>query len=205
VFNRVSLHVDLLRCQAFQTSFDVQFIFTQRSCRLLTRSVETLIGNTSGGTLGTMSRMRVYNLQNMKTQQVQLVKETWGYVIAKSDEAGELFYTRLFEVAPGVKHLFKGEMKEQSRKLMSMVTYVVTKLDKLDTIVDEIKSLAQRHNKYGAQPEHYAVVGQCLLFTLKTGLGARWNAETEEAWTAVYHVLADAMINGQKSAVSAAA
>jgi hemoglobin-like flavoprotein len=140
-----------------------------------------------------------HNHKKMKTQQIQLVKETWGYVIAKSDEAGELFYSRLFEVAPGVKHLFKGDVKEQSRKLMSMVTYVVTKLDKLDTIVGEIKSLAQRHNKYGAQPEHYAVVGQCLLYTLKTGLGAKWTKETEQAWTAVYQVLAGAMIEGQEA------
>jgi len=139
----------------------------------------------------------------MKAQQIQLVKETWGYVITKSDEAGQLFYTRLFEVAPGVRHLFKGEINEQARKLMSMVTYVVTKLDKLDTILGEVRSLAQRHTKYGAQPEHYAVVGECLIYTLKAGLGDRWNKETEEAWLAVYTVLAGAMIEGQTADVAA--
>ena len=139
----------------------------------------------------------------MNAQQIHLVKETWGFVITKSDEAGELFYNRLFEVAPGVRHLFKGEIKEQSRKLMNMVTYVIAKLDKLDTIVTEIKSLAQRHNKYGAKPEHYAVVGECLLYTLKTGLGERWNRQTEEAWVAVYTVLSTAMIAGQKATAPA--
>lgn len=138
----------------------------------------------------------------MKPNQIKLVKETWSYVIVKSDEAGELFYNRLFEVAPGVKHLFKGDMKEQSRKLMSMVTYVIAKLDKLDTILGEIKSLAQRHSKYGAQPEHYAVVGECLIYTLKTGLGSRWNKEVEEAWVSVYGILANAMIEGQKSSLA---
>jgi hemoglobin-like flavoprotein len=135
----------------------------------------------------------------MKPQQIELVKETWSYVITKSDEAGEIFYNRLFEVAPGVRHLFKGEMKEQSRKLMNMVTYVIAKLDKLDTIVGEIKSLAQRHNKYGAKPEHYTVVGECLIYTLKTGLGDRWNRQTEEAWLTVYTVLSSAMIAGQNA------
>jgi hemoglobin-like flavoprotein len=135
----------------------------------------------------------------MNAQQIQLVKETWGFVIVKSDEAGELFYSRLFEVAPGVKHLFKGDVKEQSRKLMSMVTYVIAKLDKLDTIIAEIKSLAQRHNKYGAQKEHYAVVGECLLYTLKKGLGDRWTAKTEAAWIEVYTILSNAMIEGQES------
>jgi hemoglobin-like flavoprotein len=137
----------------------------------------------------------------MNAQQIKLVKESWSFVIVKSDEAGELFYTRLFEVAPGVKHLFKGEIKEQSRKLMSMITYVIAKLDKLDTILDEVKGLATRHNKYGAKKEHYAVVGECLIYTLKTGLGTRWNPETEAAWVAVYGVLANAMITTQEATV----
>lgn len=120
-------------------------------------------------------------------------------MIVKSEQAGELFYSRLFEVAPGVKHLFKGEIKEQSRKLMSMVTYVVTKLDKLDTILSEIKSLAKRHGKYGAQPEHYAVVGECLIHTLKVGLGDRWNPKVEAAWISAYTILSTAMIEGQQA------
>ena len=87
----------------------------------------------------------------MNPQQIQLVKETWSFVIVKSDQAGELFYSRLFEVAPGVRPLFKEDISLQAKKLMSMVTYVVTKLDKLDAIIGEIKSLAQRHKKYGAR------------------------------------------------------
>ena len=137
----------------------------------------------------------------MNAQQIQLVKESWSFVIVKSDEAGQLFYSRLFEVAPGVKHLFKSDPKEQSRKLMSMITYVIAKLDKLDTILDEIKSLAKRHNKYGAEKSHYAVVGECLIYTLKTGLGSKWNADLEAAWIAVYKVLAEAMIANQEATV----
>lgn len=135
----------------------------------------------------------------MTTRQIQLVKESWGYVIVKSDEAGQLFYSRLFEVAPDVQHMFKADMKEQARKLMSMVTLIVSKLDKLDTIIAEIKSLSTRHNKYGAKREHYAAVGESLIWTLKQGLGNRWNKETEEAWLAVYKVLADAMIKNQEA------
>lgn len=134
----------------------------------------------------------------MNAQQIQIVKESWSYVIVKSDEAGETFYSRLFEVAPGVRYLFKSDPKDQARKLMSMITYVIAKLDKLDTIIDEVKSLAVRHNKYGAQKEHYAVVGECLIYTLKKGLGPKWNSETQAAWLEVYTVLATAMITAQE-------
>ena len=135
----------------------------------------------------------------MNPQQIQLVKETWSFVIVKSDQAGELFYSRLFEVAPGVRPLFKEDISLQAKKLMSMVTYVVTKLDKLDAIIGEIKSLAQRHKKYGAITAHYAVVGDCLIYTLKKGLGDRWTPQTEAAWIAVYKILAKAMIEGQNA------
>lgn len=135
----------------------------------------------------------------MSPQQIQLVKDTWSFVIVKSDEAGALFYARLFEVAPGVRPLFKDDIKEQAKKLMSMVTYVVTKLDKLDTILGEIRSLAQRHKKYGAIGAHYKVVGECLIYTLKKGLDDRWNPQVEAAWVEVYKILATAMIQGQES------
>ena len=133
----------------------------------------------------------------MTEKQIQLVKESWGFVIVNSDQAGQLFYSRLFEVTPQVKHHFKSDPKEQARKLMSMVTLVVSKLNKLETLMDEIKGLANRHNKYGAQREHYAVVGQCLIWTLSKGLGDRWNKETEDAWLAAYTVLSGAMIQNQ--------
>ena len=69
--------------------------------------------------------------------------------------------------------------------------------------MDEVRSLAVRHNRYGAEPAHYTVVGQCLLWTLEKGLGDKWNDETREAWVAVYGVLSDAMIKIQKEAVAA--
>jgi hypothetical protein len=42
----------------------------------------------------------------MTERQILLVKNSWSYVIVNSDEAGQLFYKRLFEVAPEVKPMF---------------------------------------------------------------------------------------------------
>jgi hypothetical protein len=42
-----------------------------------------------------------------------------------------------------------------------MLTYVVSRLDKLDTVLDDVRKLAIRHN-HGAQPAHYIVVGESL-------------------------------------------
>jgi hemoglobin-like flavoprotein len=135
----------------------------------------------------------------MTEREILLVKNSWSFVVTNSEEAGQLFYNRLFEVAPGLKHMFKGDPKHQARKLMNMVTLIVAKLQKLDEIMFEIKALAQRHGNYGAKPEHYAVVGECLLWTLEQGLGDKWTKETKEAWTKVYTILSNAMIQNQSA------
>ena len=135
----------------------------------------------------------------MTERQILLVKNSWSYVVINSEEAGELFYSRLFEVAPAVRSMFKHDQKEQARKLMNMVTLIVTKLQKLDDIMNGIKLLAQRHGKYGVQPGHYKVVGECLLWTLEQGLGDKWNKELQEAWTTVYIILSSAMIEARSA------
>jgi nitric oxide dioxygenase len=133
----------------------------------------------------------------MIAHQVQIIRDSWEKVKPLGITAGEIFYGHLFEAAPFVKPLFKGEIKAQAGKLIAMIGTVVRNLDKLDVISADIVKLAQRHNGYGAKPEHYAVVGSCLLQTLEQGLGEHWNEELKEAWTTAYGILSSVMINAQ--------
>ena len=94
--------------------------------------------------------MKNLSATEITPEDIQIVKSTWGKAITDRDKVGSLFYGKLFELAPSVKPLFTSDPTEQSRKLTSMITVVVTKLDKLDEILPEVKSLAIRHNKYGA-------------------------------------------------------
>ena len=107
----------------------------------------------------------------MTDRQIQLIEETWDYVILNTEKAGELFYTRLFERYPEVRPLFKSSMDEQSRKLIALITFAVNKLRNLDTIVADVQALGKRHVAYGVQDRHYATVGEALLWTLEQGLG----------------------------------
>jgi nitric oxide dioxygenase len=135
-------------------------------------------------------------------KQIFLVKNSWC-CSTNAEKAGKLFYGRLFEVAPGMRHHFHDDIKFQARKLFNMVHLIVTRLHKLDEMMDELKSLAHRHNRYGAEPAHYQVVGECLLWTLEKVIGDKWNDETREAWAALYGELADAMIKNQTTTVAA--
>lgn len=89
----------------------------------------------------------------------------------------------------------KTTMPEQSKKLLTMLSYVIAKLHKLEDIIDEVAKLAQRHAGYGVQEEHYTAVGTSLLWALEQGLGTQWNEGLKAAWTEVYIVLSEAMMN----------
>lgn len=132
----------------------------------------------------------------MNNNQIALVKKTFGSVASiPAETVGGLFYNRLFDISPEIRPMFnRTSMPEQSRKLLSMLAYVVSKLDNLNSIIDEVAKLAQRHVKYGVEPKHYQPIGAALLWTLEKGLGENWNEEVEEAWTCCYSILSNAMI-----------
>ena len=58
------------------------------------------------------------SLPGITAEQKQRVQESFAMVEPIADQAGKLFYGRLFECAPELKEMFKGDIKEQSRKLM---------------------------------------------------------------------------------------
>lgn len=131
----------------------------------------------------------------MTTHQITLVKQTWSAVATLDPvTVGGLFYNRLFAIAPEVRPMFRGEIPEQSKKLLLMLHYVIQKLDRLDDIMAEVRQLARRHVGYGVQPRHYGVVAQALLWTLEQGLGPAWTPEVRDAWVTCYTLLSGAMI-----------
>jgi hemoglobin-like flavoprotein len=142
----------------------------------------------------------------MTQKQTELVRSTWAMVAAMDHvTVGQLFYNRLFEIAPQVKPMFRNPMDEQSKKLFAMISYVISKLDKLETILSEVAKLAQRHTAYGVQPHHYSIVGEALLWTLEKGLAESWNEETKAAWIECYTILSNAMIASSGQEVHKAA
>ncbi len=123
----------------------------------------------------------------------RLVQSSFTKVAPIADKAAEIFYTKLFEMDPSLKPLFKGDMKEQGAKLMAMIGTAVNGLDNLDAIVPAVQNLGRGHVKYGVKDAHYDTVGGALLYTLETGLGDDFTTDVKDAWTEVYTVLATTM------------
>jgi hemoglobin-like flavoprotein len=134
------------------------------------------------------------------TQKV-LVQESFAAVMPIADDAAALFYRRLFELDPSLERMFKGDMTEQRRKLVHMLTAAVKGLDRLDQLVPVVEELGRRHVGYGVADAHYDTVGAALLWTLEKGLGNAFTPDTKDAWIAVYGLLAGTMKNAAKESL----
>ena len=129
----------------------------------------------------------------MTPEQKEIVQSNWRDVVPISETAADLFYGKLFELDPAVRSMFKGDMKEQGKKLMQMIGVAVHGLDNLGELTPAIAAMGKRHSGYGVQESHYETVGAALLWTLDQGLGDKFTADAKEAWTIVYTTLASVM------------
>jgi len=138
----------------------------------------------------------------MTPEHKALVKESWAKVLPIQETAAELFYGRLFSEYPEVKPYFKGDMKEQGKKLMAMLNTAVNGLDNLDGLIEPLKASGKAHKGYGVKAEDYDKVGASFLWTLEQGLGEAFTPEVKDAWTVTYTTVASVMIEGAEYDVS---
>jgi hemoglobin-like flavoprotein len=129
----------------------------------------------------------------MTPEQVQLVQSSFEKVAPIAPEAADIFYARLFEIAPEVRKLFPEDLTEQKGKLMSMLTTAVTNLHQVDKIIPAVEDLGRRHVDYGVTADQYKPVGEALIYTLEKGLGDDFTPDVKDAWVATYTTVQSVM------------
>ena len=138
----------------------------------------------------------------MTPEQVTMVQDSFKKVVPIAGTAAELFYNRLFEIAPEVRPLFPDDLAEQKKKLIAMLATAVTNLHQVGTIIPAVEALGKRHAGYGVTAKHYEPVGAALLWTLEQGLGPDFTPPVKAAWTETYMTLAGVMQNAAAAAPS---
>lgn len=131
----------------------------------------------------------------MNQHDIALVQQSFEKAAGLGEAVAEIFYAELFAIDPLLRTMFKGDMAEQGRKLLTTLALVVRGLDQPEKIVPAAEKLAVNHLDYGVTYEHYTYVGNALLRTLKKGLGDDFTPEVRAAWVAAYQLLADVMRN----------
>jgi nitric oxide dioxygenase len=115
-------------------------------------------------------------------KQIRLVRESFPAISALSGPIANLFYGRVFELAPEVRPMFRQDIAVQGRKLMDMLTALVDNLTRFEELKPMLKALGQRHAGYGVQPRHYETVASALIWAFGIALDDEFSPELKTAW-----------------------
>jgi hemoglobin-like flavoprotein len=134
------------------------------------------------------------------------IRRSWRLAIPIAETVADLFYRRLFELAPEYRGLFSDDMSAQKKKLIRMLAFIVKSMEWTDEqwadsvnpdedLMLVVLALGRRHTRlYRVPPQAYAPVGAALMWTLEQGLGDALDETTRSAWMRLYDLLSKTMI-----------
>lgn len=136
---------------------------------------------------------------------ISALETSFDHIAPRGDQLVDLFYSRLFAVAPDVKPLFADtDLKRQKAMLLAALILLRKSLRDLDLVTPTLRDMGARHVRYGAQPQHYPVVGEVLIASMAQVAGEAWTPEYQLAWTEAFAVVAGVMLEGAESVDAAA-
>jgi hemoglobin-like flavoprotein len=129
----------------------------------------------------------------MTPEHIRTVQSSWVKVLPIKDTAAQLFCERLVKTDPSLSFLFRGDMRQQSAKVMQVIDAAVHGLSELESVGPLFQKLGRRFVDCGVKAHHYGTVGAALLWMLDKGLGAEFTPKVKDAWATVYGELATTM------------
>jgi nitric oxide dioxygenase len=132
----------------------------------------------------------------LSAQTIALVKATVPVLQARRSHHPPLLPADVPPV-PEVKAFFNEAHQAggaQPKALAGAVLAYAAHIDRLDEIAGALPRIIHKHVALGVQPEHYPIVGQCLLQAIREVLGAAATDEIIAAWGEAYQALADLLI-----------
>ncbi|PNG36990.1 NO-inducible flavohemoprotein [Pseudomonas sp. BNK-6] len=111
------------------------------------------------------------------------------------------FYRMMLSEYPQVRPLFNQAHQasgDQPRALANGVLMYARHIDQLDQLGDLVAKIINKHVALQILPEHYPIVGACLLRAISEVLGSEIaTPEVINAWGAAYNQLADILIGAE--------
>ena len=130
----------------------------------------------------------------MTPEQQVLVQTSFAKVAPVADSVATLFYDDLFQRNRRLRSLFKDDMTEQRKMLMSMLGTAVANLHDWNRVAGALRALGARHVSYGVATADYDTVGAVLIATLEKALGDDFTPETRDAWVTCYTAIVGEML-----------
>jgi nitric oxide dioxygenase len=134
----------------------------------------------------------------MTDEQILIIRQSWEKVKPGAKQIGQALYDKLFVKLPHVRHMFNEDVNQQACKLAAVISFVVTKLHRLEDILPDLKSIGLKHTNYHIPLAWYDVVGECFINAIKEESGTSWNSHIEDSWVRLYNVLKEQVLLGQQ-------
>ena len=132
--------------------------------------------------------------RSLTSAEAALVKRSFDCIWPVASETVDRFYCRLFEIAPHLRPMFRGDIQEQGRKFMGTLAVLVGSLEDNAQLLSVADTLGRQHARFGVQPSHYPLVGAALLWALDRALGVDWTPEIAAAWKNTFEIVSAHMI-----------
>lgn len=132
---------------------------------------------------------------------IQIVKSTAPILQEHGEILTKHFYKRMFKHNPEVAPFFNPAHQtagKQQRALAGAIAAYAANIDNLEVLGGAVELIAQKHASLMIKPEHYPIVGENLLASIKEVLGDGATDEIINAWAEAYGFLADILIGREK-------
>lgn len=143
---------------------------------------------------------------NQKT--IDIIKSTVPVLQEHGEALSKHFYKRLFLHNPEVMPFFNHSNQQKSiqqRALAKAITAYAANIDNLEVLGSAVELIAHKHASLQVKPEHYPIVGENLLESIKEVLGDAATDDIIEAWAEAYEFLADILQGREQQIYDASA
>lgn len=137
----------------------------------------------------------------LKDRTISIVKSTAPILAEHGETLTRHFYARMFRHNPEVAPFFNPAHQtagKQQRALATAITAYAANVDNLEVLGAAVELIAQKHASLLIRPEHYPIVGEHLLASIREVLGGVATAEVLDAWGEAYGFLAEILIGRER-------
>lgn len=142
-------------------------------------------------------------------KQRDIIKATVPLLETGGEALTTHFYKMMLSEYPEVRPLFNQAHQasgEQPRALANGVLMYARNIDRLEALGRLAAQIVNKHVALQILPEHYPIVGSCLLRAIREVLGAEIATDAViDAWAQAYGQLADILINAERDVYDALA
>src|SRR5688500_11965418 len=133
----------------------------------------------------------------LSPQVIGIIKATVPVLQEHGETLTRHFYRRMFNSNPEVKAFFNPAHQHagtQQRALAAAICAYATHIENPVALGPAVELIAQKHASLDVKPEHYPIVGEHLLGSIRKVLGQAATDDVLKAWAQAFGVLADILI-----------